>query len=420
MAKYLPELGWESIIITPSTEKNFRGKFSSALGFIKKGIKVVETDSPERFVFLKKILGLKGGRNFRQEISQKYGMASKLSEYFFNLIGAIVNYPDADKTWKPAALEAAKDIIKKHRIDVVLSSSSPVISHLVAHEIKQKYHIPWVADLRDLWSQNHNYYYGPVRCFIDRCLERRTLGLADALITVSEPWAAKLNELHRVKRVYSITNGFDPDRLKRKMSPLTKAFTITYTGNLYKGKQDLEQFFIGLSHLINNGKMDKEKVRVRVYGPVEIWIEELIMRYRLNDVVKQYGIISREDVLLRQNESQLLLLVCWKGRKEKGCYPLKTFEYLSVRRPIFAVGGEGGDVIEKLLDKTKSGFYCRDVEEIKIRLMELYHQYLQHGKVRYQGKTDQINAYNYCEMTRQFVIVFDQGGYTHNGNDTKH
>jgi hypothetical protein len=42
-------------------------------------------------------------------------------------------------------------------------------------------------------------------------LEQKTLEVADALVTVSVPWATRLGERYTAKPIYMISNGFDPD-----------------------------------------------------------------------------------------------------------------------------------------------------------------------------------------------------------------
>jgi len=39
-----------------------------------------------------------------------------------------------------------------------ISSSPPVSTHLIASQLSKEQPIPWIADLRDLWTQNHYIY----------------------------------------------------------------------------------------------------------------------------------------------------------------------------------------------------------------------------------------------------------------------
>lgn len=322
----------------------------------------------------------------------------------------ILYYPDRDRFWKSSGIKLGMKILKNNPVDAMISSSAPVTSHLIAKELKVKYGIPWVADLRDLWSQNHNYPYNYIRNIIDRRLELKTLSFADALVTVSQPWVNKLKILHKRKSVYLITNGFDPDEANIT-APLTTNFTITHTGTIYEGKQSPDKFFIALKELISEGALKSDEIEVRFYGINEVWLENRIKKYGLLKIVKQYGRVpSRNEFLKKQRESQLLLLLNWEDKREKGYFPLKLFEYLASKRPILAVGGFGNDVISKLLSETKAGFYTKEVDEVKRVLKKLYLEYKYCGKVSYDGSIEVINKYNYREIARKYAEILNTFG----------
>lgn len=130
-----------------------------------------------------------------------------------------------------------------------------------------------IADFPDLWSQNHNYGYSPLRRMVDRRLEVKTLSKADALITVSELWAEKLGILHKGKPVYTITHGFDPAEVNILLAKLTAKFTITYTGSVYAREQNPSNLFAAIRDLISDGTMNPNDIPFRFYGTGEIWLD---------------------------------------------------------------------------------------------------------------------------------------------------
>ena len=398
LAKYLYEFGWQPIILTaPVSEK------PDLL------CRVIETGSHDSLGFLKRLFRLDPSEDLRREVKTRLGVTSKKSvvDFFLTLSGAIINYPDSEKGWKLFAVKAGSEILQNEDIDAIISSSSPVTSHLIAKKLKIKHKIPWVADFRDLWTQNHYYMYGPLRKLVYKRLELKTLSVADALVTVSQPWAEKLSALHGGKKTYTITNGFDPEKMSTGQIDLTSKFTITYTGLIYTGKQDPSKLFVVLRDLISDGVMDPDEVEVRFYGHEVEWLANDIGEYGLSAVAKQYGPVPRETSFKKQRESQLLLLLNWEDQREKGVYPGKVFEYLAAQRPVLATGGFGNDVIERLLDETKAGVYAKEVGEIKSILRELYSEYKLKGKISYEGDIEKINKYSYREMARKFAEVLD-------------
>jgi len=401
LAKYLPEFGWQPIILTARLPGGPAPEF-----------KVIETPYHDTMGFGKRFLGLDSDQNVMTQIAQlkkKLHIRSEKSVLDFLLVawGEVAAYPDPQKGWRAFAVEAGNNFLQQESVNAMISTSSPVTSHIVAKELKEKHDIPWIADLRDLWTQNHYYPYSPLRRAIERRLELKTLHKADALVTVSEPAYSKLGTLHKGKSIYVIGNGFDPTEVNSPEIDLTDKFTITYTGNLYPGKQSPEPLFAALRDLIAQGIMDAKDVEVRFYGAEAGWIDKQAERHGLRDIVKQFGIVPREVALNKQRESQLLLLLKWNNPKEQQAYSAKIFEYVAARRPILAIGGPN-DVLSELLDDTKAGFSGSTVEEIKGILSESYQEYRNSGKVTYHGEEDKINRYSQREMARKFALVLDE------------
>lgn len=407
LAKYLPEFGWQPIILTTLIGEDPESRFGHPNDF-KSNSRVIETYHYNP----KEDIRVQVKKRFDLTSKKSYNYVKPFLSFLYKFYQEIIHYPDEEKGWKPFAVNAGSELLQNEDIDAMISSSSPVTSHLIAKELKNRHETPWVADFRDLWTQNHNYHYGNIRKFFERRLELKTLQPADVLVTVSPLWAEELRTLHRGKKTYTITNGFDSDKMSNGQVDLTSKFTITYTGQIYTGKQDPSKLLAALRDLIHDGTMNPDDVEVRFYGPENELLAKEIEEYGLFDIVKQYGIVPRGVSFKKQRESQLLLLlnweVSWEDQREKGWYPLKIFEYLAAQRPILAIGGSGEDVIRELLDKTKAGVYALSVEDIKRIIRELYSEYKCKGEISYNGNIDKINKYSHREMARKFAEVLDK------------
>jgi hypothetical protein len=397
LARYFPQFGWEAVILTAALPGRPDPNFD-----------VIETQYRDCLGFGKKLLRLDSQSPLIAQAKNKLKVRSERSPLDFILaaIGGIIAYPDPQKGWRRFAVEAGKDILRRQDIKAMISSSPPETSHIIAKSLKDEFKIPWVADFRDLWTQNYYYLYGPLRKVIERKLELATISMADALVTVSQPWADDLRSLHRQKPVHSIPNGFDPAEVNTTPGNLTGKFTITYTGNLYPGKQSPEPLFAALRDLITVGSMDASDIEVRFYGPEAGWIDKQAERYGLAGMVRQFGVVPREIVMNKQRESQLLLLLKWNDTKRRGVYTAKIFEYLSARRPVLAVGGFP-DVVDRLLDETKAGVSGQTAEEIKVLLLRLYREYRSTGVVSYSGDEAETGKYSHREMAKKFAAILD-------------
>jgi glycosyltransferase involved in cell wall biosynthesis len=397
LAKYLPLYGWEVIVLTPRVSEGKRP-----------GARVIETEDRDVVQDFKARFGLNPRLGLHDQVHLP--LSSKpntklLHTRFIDWLKGWLEYPDSAKGWIPFALEAVSHFAKREQVDAILTTSPPGSSHIIGAQAKQLLQCPWIADFRDLWTQNlarRNH----VSQRLGVRLEKKTLEFADALVTVSGPWATRLGERYRAKPIYTITNGFDPDDFQPRPQRLTKFFSITYAGYLYQGKRDPSIFLEVLAELIRERVLLSTEVRVRFFGEVEPWLTALISRYGLEAVVELHGVISREEVLQREMESQILLLLGWSDPKETGQHTGKLFEYLGAARPILAVGGTSG-VMPELLNETKAGIHALTRQQLRDCLIAMYREFKNDGAVRYCPDNRAIEQYSHRQMARRFASVLN-------------
>lgn len=389
LAKFLPEFGWEPVILTIKCQGKSDSRFN-----------VVETFYKDNQKKLKKNLGFKEEGSLIEQMNSSKRKKKLLIDYTFYIWQEIFNYPDLENRWYKYAVDAGKTLLDNGCFDAVISSSPPVTSHLIAKNLKNRYEIPWIADLRDLWTQNHYYSHTKIRTLIERKLEIKTLAMADALIATTPYSAKKLRKLHE-KRVFSITNGFSYEEVDNDEVQVTDKFTITYTGSLYKRKRDPIKLFKAVNELISDNIIDINDMDIRFYGSKGNWLEKEIKSYNLEKIVKLYGFVDRMTVLKKQRESQILLFLLWDHPEEKNICPGKIFDYFSSKRPILAIGGSNG-FVKELLDETYSGIYVVSIDEIKNYLVNSYQEWKRNGNVSYIGDISNIKKYSHREMAKNF------------------
>lgn len=395
LAKYLSFFGWEPIILTKKMSHN--GDF-----------RIITTQHSvyDSIISFKKKIGMSTEIAVSNVLNlPKKRLNSKLFKTLY-LVPEIIAYPDPQKDWYDSAFNVACNFLDREKVDAIISSSSPVTSHLIAHNLNIKYNISWIADFRDLWTQNHYYPYSRIRRFFERKLEIKSLASAESLTTVSPNLAAELRKIHSNTRVFSIPNGFDLDEINNLETNLTDKFTITYTGSLYLGKRDPLKLFQALSELIAENVLDPRKIEVRFYGEQENWMLNEIKKYNLEKIVIDSGSVSRDVALLKQRESQILLLLLWDHPSETGVYTGKVFEYLASKRPILAIGGPKG-VVNELLEETEAGYFVSSIEDIKNIIIKYYTEYELSGRISYKGNISKIEKYSQKEMARKFAEVLD-------------
>lgn len=356
------------------------------------------------------MLNLNEDQSLNDSLNKRFHIRSKKDKLsFLNHISyiwaEIFCYPDSISSWRKPAVQLGRSIVERNSCDAIISSSGPPTCNLIANDLKEEYNLPWIADFRDLWTQNHNYRFSKFRRFFERRLEIGTLSQADALTTVSEPLTGNLKYLYPNKSIFSIPNGFDPDQ-RNPGVPLAKKFTITYTGYIYPGRQDPDPLFQALSSLISKGYLDPRDLSVDFYGYKYDWLDDNVKRFGLDDVVRINGSITREDAIEVQRRSHLLLLLTWNNKEERGIYTGKLFDYLAASRPILSVGMYGG-VVEDLLKATGAGLQSKTEQDTEQIITYAYNEYKSKNTVSYNGISSEIDKYSHIEMARKFAAILD-------------
>jgi glycosyltransferase involved in cell wall biosynthesis len=298
-------------------------------------------------------------------------------------VHAVAGFPDPLVGWYPFARRAALRIARTRMPDVIYASSPGPTGLLVAHSVAGRLHVPWVAEFRDLWMDHPALGWTGWRRRLGEWLERRTLGTAAAMVTVSEPWAELLRRKFG-KPVVVVTNGFDPEDFPRREArgegrgARDEGLRLVHTGILDGSSRDPSPLFAAIALLNRDrgpGTADRQsKLRVAFYGPDEALsvAGRLASRYGVAANVELIPSVPYRESLRAQSEADVLLMLLWKaatGSEAKaGWHSGKLFEYMGARRPILAVG-TAGDAAE-LIRARRLGPVLSDPSEIARQLEE--------------------------------------------------
>lgn len=399
IAKYLKDFGWEPTILTVPIKEDPR----NLLDFPENlKVRIIEVDyKGDIFSFYRKLLislGFKKEKSLLNQINQGRSSQVTLVDRIFNFYQTLFAFPDEEKKWKKPVLRTAKTLLEKEKFDAIISSSSPVTCHVVASKLSQKYNLPWIADFRDLWTQNHNYSFCFLRKWLEKRYELKTLKRAKLLVAASPVWAEKLGSFHQ-KKAIGITNGFQPELVNKEKTNSFSKFTIVYSGTLYSENQDPSVFFEALKDF-------KEKMEVKFYTGKIPWLEKMIENYKLEERVRVMEKVARKEIIDIQNKAHALLLICWEN--EKGWVPLKIFNYFVSQKPILAIGKKEDNIIKKIIEETGTGVCLERKEEIKEFLENAYLEYKERRELSYHCNPEKVNSYSFKEKAREFSQALNE------------
>lgn len=392
VSKYLPSFGWQPIVIVPRTS-NETVKIDN--------VRVVETDYQD---MISKFMPSSNNTGRKREVSSQE-QTNKFVSKSISIAGEIFAYPDSMKYWKKPAMEAACEIIENEKIDAIMSTSSPVTSHIIAHDLKDKYGIPWVADLRDLWNLNPYINHNVIRRYFEKRLEMKTFKNVDALTTTTELAKQKLQSIHPDKKIVSVVSGFDPqDFEKTKQTEESEKLTLIYAGSLYNGKRDPSILFDSIGQLIKENKIDPNKIVIDFYGD-DTNLKELSQKYDIQNNVRIHGRITQEEVLQHQMNSDVLLLISWMDESEKMFIPGKIYDCIGCRKPVLSIGYKEGS-LKDLINETNIGYHVSDVEGCKKSIYDYYTKYNK-NELKYTGN-EFAEDYSMRNTAKNFSKILEE------------
>lgn len=273
----------------------------------------------------------------------------------------LMHLPDPHVTWIGPAVAAGDAIAAAWRPDVIFSSGPPHSSHFVAARLSRQLGVPFVAELRDLWSDN---IYGTamrITNLLNRQLERRALSKAAAIVAVTEGVAAILSKRYG-KPVVCAANGYDPLDFAglEDVAPLDPdRLTIIHAGSTYNGNRSPAPLFEGLARL----QPDPAKLRVHFWGEDSAVVMQLAEVAGVTHLVEAHPPIGRKDILRIERAADVLLLLRFDTEGEKHVVAGKLYEYVGARRPILCHGQMEGEAVD-IINRNALGLVSNDAGAI--------------------------------------------------------
>ena len=424
LAKYLPQFGWEPIVIVPD------------LGFIPKenddlNCRIIYTEYEDMFSHFSNKFKKSKSNDFADssdfsdskdsiefnddKLKDSTSYSNPIASRAISIAGEVFAYPDGMKYWHESAFKEASKIMDTEEIDAIISSSWPITCHTIAKDLKEHQDIPWIADLRDLWNLNPYVSHTFIRNYFEKRLELKTFENADALTTTTDLAAETLSTLHPKSRIVPILSGYDKDDFKFLEELVSKRddfssdspekLKFIYAGSLYGGKRDPTYLFEAIRQLEDENKLDSSKISIEFYGD-STGLEDIANRYGLLDIVHICGKIAHDEVLKKQLDSDVLLLISWDNEKEKMFIPGKIYEYFALKKPVLSIGYKEGS-LKDLIEETKVGYHVSSLESTKEALLKIYEEFVENGTVELNADMN-IEDYSMENMAKKFADLLNE------------
>ena len=225
-----------------------------------------------------------------------------------------------------------------------------------AYKLKKHFpRIPWIADFRDPWTNIDYYEELNLTKFADKrhqYLEQRIVRSADSVVVVSNGMLQEFSRMNP-KTLCVIPNGYDDKDVRIKSVELDKYFTISHIGTLNVARNP-SVIWEALHNLCEVNAGFKADLRIQLIGKIDFTVLEDIKRLGLNKNLIKVDYVTHAKAIVKQQSSQLLLLLINRTANAKGILTGKFFEYLASKRPVLGVGPTDGDAAY-ILQETNAG-----------------------------------------------------------------
>ena len=375
--KYMPQFGYIPIVLT--THPNSKIADFSLLHDLPEKININRTAD--------------FGRYIPGDIKNKI-----LSKYFI---------PDKFLLWKLTAIKTGIRLIRENNIELIFSTSPPHSVHLIAKIIAKRNNTPWVVDFRDEWTAFPSFFKQKKQ-LLQQKQEYEVLQFCSHVVTVTNTFKKNFTKKIADKKVTVIRNGFDKEdftHIHENFQNKTNKITITYCGRL----NQLHSPDLLFRYLSDKTKADNsfgKKLNVVFIGNIEN--KKYIKNYpELKDVVNFLPYQSHKQCIESMANSTLLLLLA-TNMDSTEFIPAKLYEYMFLRKPIFAIVSFPGE-LSQLLNVYGNRYVAfeNDPDSVKSMLSKIINNY-ENDELKNTYNNSFINQFSRKKLTSDLSEVFNR------------
>ena len=245
--KFLPEFGWDPVVITGAARKGDltlhdarRASDFESLADLPAGVPVHRLGAALDHwpTYLARAAGQRLAPWTCALGVDELRWCSALKWRFEKLHDALA-FPDRGIWRLPSTVRLALRLHRQYRFDAIFSTGMPFSDHVTAMVIQSLIRRPWLADFRDPWVEYIHWqqWQSDAGRRLTAAAESAVVRRAAFVISVNDPmtrrFAARYHGVGPAKFV-TIANGYDPADFPASVpTPPTTGFRLLYAGSLY-------------------------------------------------------------------------------------------------------------------------------------------------------------------------------------------
>jgi glycosyltransferase involved in cell wall biosynthesis len=417
---YLRPLAYNPIILTVKNG-NYEYHDGSLLAELPTGLKIFRSYTLEN-LFYRTNYDENEVRDARAEKSKKLHLSSpkRFLLLLYHLAGQVIRIPDSRILWLPFALIKGLQIIKRNKIKLIFASGPSFTNHLIGTLLKKITHKPLILDYRDAWVSD------PARKLkykwqknIVKQLEQFAILNANKVVSTTDGITTDfINRYGQLNgKFVTITHGYDPadfkDLITNNRDNVERPFRIVHSGTLGHERSPKE-FLEAIGDLIKEEPDLQKNIELIFVGQNTLFrdgktIEEYIRRYKLQDIVKLTGFVSRKESLQYIVDANLLLLIIGTvPSKEAHIYGIsaKIYDYAFAKKPVMTISEEGAST--SMARHLGLGCVVNPSERKETKKwIKRYYRDFKDGNLQAHFDVSTTHAFDYRNLSKKLANYFD-------------
>jgi glycosyltransferase involved in cell wall biosynthesis len=407
LARYLPDCGYEVHVLQA---KNAAAPVNDPelLSRVPVSVVVHHAFTPEIPFTLRQQLWKKlSGRSEAIDIKASTQKPPRWKTLLSGMVKRVLS-PEPEILWVPFALRRARQIVRRHGIEIVLVTAPPFSAFLVGNGLKKRFpDLRFISDFRDEWLQFYlstfefqNSEYTRKRA---ATIERETVELSDRVVAVTATSLATIRARYPDQpddKFALVANGYDPEIFagfapRRHNQP---GIVVTHAGTAYKTASP--RYYLDALDAMPDEI--RSQIETRFIGRIsESERRDLQAR---QSVVKLVGFLPQSQALRYLEETDYLLLTM----TDTISLPGKLFEYLATGKPILAISPRGGEV-DRIIEETQSGWCAPPDDPLAIQAMlRRAYEESRGGRSALRPNRERIRRYERPRLAAEYARLMDR------------
>ncbi len=400
-AKYLPQFGWNPIILTVKDIDFYQTNLSLFPDF--ENMKIVRTKCFDYFHIIQTINKFRKKEDTISQIIFK-NKENKIIKFIQNM------FPIDDKIgWMPFCYSKAKEIIKINKIDVIFTTLGGVYhSAITSYLLAKRFDIPLIIEFRDLWVDyplDEAIFFNKI---LNSFFEKKITKFSSKIITLAPGARQFLNAKYNLNdnKIEVITNGFDEEDFKKDIPFLKKeenTLVFTFCGTFFTKLSPLDLF-----NSLQKSNVQNIKIKIRFIGNFRQNFWELKERFAKqlsqNILIQVIPRMEYKQLVNELHKSDILMLFV----QDKNMFHAKIFDYLAAKKTILAFCPKESDT-ENLIKTGNLGFTIEngDIEQGR-RTIEKIIKLFKEKKLDKIHRNDRfINQFTRQNLSEKFAQILD-------------